>query len=348
MPQNKYEGLLPLAEDLQRPAPSDGLPAVDPDRGAAPVVSILVISYNTRAMTLDCLASVVEETTVPHEVIVVDNDSPDGSAASIAEAFPHLHLIASKENYGFAKGNNVAAGHARGKYILLLNPDTVVLDHAIDRIVAFAERTPEAKIWGGRTLHGDRSLNPGSVFGQVTLWALFCRASGLAVLFPRSSLFNSEDLGGWDRSDEREVPIVQGSFLLITRDLWETLGGFDLTYVMYGEEQDLCLRARRDHGARPRMTPEAEIIHFHGASSRRASREIMTLKGKATIVRRFLPRWQQPLGLWLLRIWPWSRMVSGKTLSRVTGRPRFAEAELWGEVWRARADWRNGYSGGGT
>jgi hypothetical protein len=314
---------------------------------ADPIVSILVISYNTRAMTLDCLASVVAETTVPYELIVVDNASPDGSAEAIAAAFPPessgIRLIASAENLGFAQGNNVAAREARGRYVLLLNPDTLVLDHAIDRIVAFAGRTPAAGIWGGRTLHGDRTLNPGSVFGRVTLWSLFCRSTGLALIFRKSAFFNPEEMGTWDRGDERDVDVVQGSFFLIRRDLWEELGGFDPTFVMYGEEQDLCRRATR-LGARPRMTPEATIVHFHGASSRRAAREIMTLKARVTLIRRHFPAWQQPIGLFLLGFWPWSRMVSGGTLSRLSGRPGFAEAaRTWGDVWRARSDWLAGY-----
>jgi GT2 family glycosyltransferase len=307
-----------------------------------PLVSILVISYNTRAMTLDCLRSVVAETTVPHELIVLDNASSDGSAAAIAAAFPDIRLIASEENLGFARGNNVAAREARGKYILLLNPDTLVLGHAIDRLVGFAERTP-AGIWGGRTLNDDRTLNPGSVFGRVTLWSLFCRASGLALIFRSSAFFNPEEMGAWDRGDEREVDVVQGSFFLIRRELWQALGGFDPTFVMYGEEQDLCRRAR-SLGARPRMTPEATIVHYHGASSRRADREIMTLKARATLIRRHFPAWQRPLALFLLCFWPWSRMVSGDALARLSGRPRFAEAaRVWGDVWRARADWRGGY-----
>ena len=322
---------------MSPPMPAASDPAPDP------VVSILVISYNTREMTLACLASVVAETSVPYELIVLDNTSADGSAAAIAAAFPDIQLIASADNLGFARGNNVAARKARGKYILLLNPDTLVLERAIDRLVAFAEMTPDAGIWGGRTLNGDRSLNPGSVFGRLTLWSLFCRASGLALIFRDSAFFNPEEMGAWDRRDERAVDVVQGSFFLIRRDLWEALGGFDATFVMYGEEQDLCRRAS-GRGARPRMTPEATIIHYHGASSRRADREIMTLKARATLIRRHFPAWQRPLGLFLLGFWPWSRMVSGGALARLSGRARFAEAaRIWGDVWRARADWRRGY-----
>ena len=150
-----------------------------PESSSAPRVSILVISYNTRAMTLDCLRSLQAETTVPHEVIIVDNASPDRSAEAIAAAFPAWRLIASKENLGFAKGNNVAAEAARGEYLLLLNPDTVILDGAVDKLVAFADRNPDAGIWGGRTLNADRTLNPLSAFADLSLWGLFCRASGL-------------------------------------------------------------------------------------------------------------------------------------------------------------------------
>ena len=327
-------------ESLAVPADADFVPALSaPD----PLVSIIVISFNTRAMTLDCLRSVVAETTVPYELIVLDNDSQDGSAAAIAAEFPGIRLIASRENLGFARGNNVASAGARGKYVLLLNPDTLVLDHALDRIVAFAERTPEAGIWGGRTLSGDRSLNPTSVFGDMTLWSLFCRATGLALVFKDSAFFNSEFYGDWQRDSERAVDVVMGCFFLMRRADWEALGGLDPTFVMYGEEADLCRRARA-RGARPRMTPDATIVHFHGASSRRADREIMTLKAQATMIRRHFPGWRRPVGLFLLGVWPWTRMVSGDVIAKVSGRERFAEAgRMWADVWKARDDWRAGY-----
>ena len=324
-------------------------PPAPPEEGAPPAavprVSVLVISYNTRELTLACLRSLRDQTRVPHEVIVLDNASADGSAAAIAAEFPDYRLIASPENLGFARGNNVAAREARGHYILLLNPDTVVLDAAIDRLVAFAERRPEAGIWGGRTLYGDMSLNPTNAFGELTLWSLFCRATGLAVAFRGSELFNPEDYGSWDRSTEREVGFVSGCFFLITRTLWERLGGFDLTFVMYGEEADLCRRARAQGLARARMTPEATIIHYVGQSSkRRADKDVMVLRAKATTIRRHLPAWQRPFALALLAAWPWSRMVSGRLLARLARRPKFAEAAAhWGKVWHARADWLQGY-----
>jgi GT2 family glycosyltransferase len=315
-------------------------PAALPD----PVVSILVVSYNTRAMTLDCLRSVIAETRVPHELILLDNASPDGSASAIAEEFPEVRLIASRENHGFARGNNLAAREARGRYLLLLNPDTLVLDGAIDRLVAFADRRPQAGIWGGRTLKADRSLDPVCAFGDQTLWSLFCRTSGLARVFERSPLFNPELYGGWARDSERDVDVVQGCFLLVERRLWDALGGFDPVFGTYGEEADFCWRARA-RGSQPRMTPEAEILHYGGASSKRhADKQCLVLKGRMTLIRRHLPGWQQPAAGLLLRLWPLSRMLGARLLAPM--HPSVAAAAAhWTAVWRRRGEWRDGAGG---
>jgi GT2 family glycosyltransferase len=321
------------------------IPPVSPAAAARPVVSILVVSHNTRQMTLDCLRSVVEQTSVPFELVVLDNASADGSAAAIAEAFPDIRLIASDQNHGFAEGNNIIAQDARGEYILLLNPDTVVLDGAIDKLVAFAGETPEAGIWGGRTVFPDMRLNAKNAFGDQTLWSLFCRTTGLSLLLKGNELFNPEEYGGWDRGSERAVDFVSGCFFLIRRSIWERLGGFDRTFRMYGEEADLCRRARAT-GVQPRMTPTATIVHYAGASSaKRADKEILVLKARVTLARRYLPGWQRPLGLFLLRMWPLTRSLGGSLVARVTGRRGVsATAEHWGAVWAARASWQEGFS----
>lgn len=308
-----------------------------------PVVSIIVVSYNTREMTLEALRSAVAETTIPFELIVVDNASTDGSAEAIAAEFPGIRLIASRENHGFAKANNLAAREARAPYLLLLNPDTVTLDHAIDRLVAFARRTPEAGIWGGRTLYGDRSLNAGSCNALQSLWSIFCRTTGLSVAFKGSAFFNPENYGSWDRSTEREVGYVCGCFFLIERDFWNALGGFDLTFVMYGEETDLCCRARA-LGARPRITPEATIVHYVGASTkRRSSKDVLVLKAQVTLVKRYLPRWQQGPAIFLLQVRPLGRKLGGQLLALLGRAGAEEQARRWGEVWKTRASWRQGF-----
>lgn len=310
-----------------------------------PEVSVIVVSFNTRQMTLDCLRSIAEQTSAPHEVILIDNASKDDSAAAVSAEFPTVRLMAEAENHGFARANNIAAKVARGDYILLLNPDTVVLDGAIDRLLAFAKRNPQAKIWGGRTLYGDGSLNPTSCWGKMTLWSVFCSATGLSSALRNNAFFNPEGYGGWSRDTERTVDIVTGALFLIRRDFWAELGGFDLSYVMYGEEADLCLRAVHK-GARPMITPDATIIHYVGASEQvRGSKLVMLLKAKIRLIRDHFPGWQRGPARWIFRLLPLSRYGAAAVLAQLRGgETRRQKAAGWKEVWARRAEWWNGWA----
>lgn len=312
---------------------------------SSPTTSILIVSYNTREMTVACLDSIVARThDTTYEIIVVDNASQDGSAEAIRAHPSRPTLIALERNVGFAQGNNIAAGHATGDLLLLLNPDTIVLDRAIDRLVAFARARPEARIWGGRTKFADGSLNRSNAWGRMTLWNLACRACGLTAIAPNSALFNGEAYGGWDRGTERAVDIVSGCFLLIGRSDWRQLSGFDPTFFMYGEEADLCLRAARI-GARPRITPEATIIHYGGASeATREGKMIKLLQAKSTLLRRhFLPA-AVPFGLALLAAWPLSRWLALRAASAIRPTPaRAAAARTWSAIWQQRHVWLAGY-----
>ncbi len=308
-------------------------------------VSILIVSFNTRDMTLEAISSVVRETRdVGFEIIVVDNASTDGSADGIAAHPAGPTLIRLKENIGFGRGNNLAADHATGEYVLLLNPDTVVTERAIDRLVAFARANKRAMIWGGRTVFADRSLNPASCWQRITPWGLITRATGLAAIFPKSGVFNPESYGGWARDTVREVDIVSGCFLLIPRSIWLALGGFDPAFYMYGEEADLCLRARRI-GAMPMVTPEATIVHYGGASeATRSGKMIKLLAAKATLIGRHWPRGTVGLGQFLLMLWPLSRWIALSAMARVRGDAGKREAaQTWRAIWDARADWQTGY-----
>lgn len=298
-----------------------------------PRVSIIIVSYNTREMTLECLRSVFAETRDSFELIVLDNASVDGSADAIDTAFgARVRLIRSERNLGFAGGNNAAANDARGDFLLLLNPDTVVLDGAIDRLLAFAGRKPEAGIWGGRTVDGERRLDPTSCWARMTPFSVACMAVGASGTFRRSGFWNAEGMGDWARDSERPVDIVTGCFLLITRELWQRLGGFDPQFFMYGEEADLCLRART-LGAQPWFTPAAEIVHYGGASERvRADQLIRLLTAKVQLIRtHWRPGWR-PFGEWMLRVW-----VMRSLLQRWLRRAGTASA--WREVWSRRIEW---------
>lgn len=309
-----------------------------------PLVSIMVVSYNTCEMTLACLNSVFAETRLTDfEVIVLDNASSDGSGDAIAAEFgSRICFIASKENLGFAAGNNLAAKHARGQFLLLLNPDTVVLTGGIDRLLEFAKANPNAGIWGGRTVFADGSLNPGSCWSRQTLWSLVAQVSGLSSIFRKTTVCNPEGIGSWDRTDVRPVDIVSGCFLLTTCRLWNELKGFDPDFFMYGEDADLCLRART-LGTRPLVTGSAVIVHYGGGSERiRSDKIVRLLKAKTLLIDHHFPSTSRPLGLWLLSLWPLSRFWAHSVMSLFNRTPG---QKVWREVWCRRAEWIRPSSG---
>ena len=318
-----------------------------PIAAGSPDLSIIVVSYNTRDMTLACLEAVAAETvSTSYELIVVDNDSSDGSAAAIAALErADIELIAQDENLGFARANNLAAQRARGRYLLLLNPDTIVRARAIDRLVEFARNCPGAGIWGGRTIFADGSLNPSSCWARMTVWNQFCRAAGLTGIAPANPLFNGEAYGGWQRDDVRAVDIVSGCFLLTETSLWRKLGGFAPELFMYGEDADLCLRAKM-LGARPLITPDAEIVHYGGASEKtRAGKMIKLLTAKASLIDRHWVGGSRWLGKLLLQAWPLSRWLALSLLATMRGKTEHREAAgVWREIWEARREWRRGYA----
>jgi GT2 family glycosyltransferase len=309
-----------------------------------PYLTVIMVSYNTRELTLAALRTLFDTTRkTPIHVAVLDNASFDGSADAVAESLPQVRLIRFAENLGFARANNVVAAEASTEFLLLLNPDTECHEGAVDNLMAFALAHPQAGIWGGRTVFPDGSLNIGSCWQRITPWSVFCLAVGLTAAFPRSNIFNTEALGSWKRDTVREVDIVSGCFFLIRRDLWAQLGGFDLRYFMYGEEADLCLRARR-LGSRPMITPEAEIMHLVGASSiDLAGKRLMLTKARVTLIRDHWPAWQVPFGIGLMWLWAAVRLVASQVMAPLRGEKGQERASYWAEVWGKRRDWLRGY-----
>ncbi len=306
-------------------------------------LSILIVNYNTRETTLECLASLyAAPPSVSFEVILLDNASVDGSVEAICAAYPQVKLIASHENSGFAGGNNIAAEQASGVRLLLLNPDTLLFADSLDALLAFAERSPARGIWGGRTLFGDHSLNPTSCWAEISVWSLFCSAFGLIWLFPRSKLFNPEAYGGWQRDSERDVDIVTGCFLMINHALWRQLKGFDPAFFMYAEEADLCIRARAA-GANPGISPTAQIIHLGGASeTSQTEKMIKVTRGRITLMRKHWHPAALAVGLFLCRIWAFLRMIGSHFVAGPRDVPGTA-VDKWRTIWRRRSEWLAGY-----
>ena len=313
------------------------------DTADAITMSIIVVSYNTKEMTLACLRSVVKETTRhPWELLFIDNCSTDGSLEAVEEEFgddPRFRIRKSTENLGFAGGNNELAKEARGRYLLLLNPDTVVLDGALDKLVDFAESHPEHRIWGGRTIFEDGTLNPWSCWGPYTLWSIFSASIGLRAIFPRSAVFDPRSYGGWQRDTVREVAIVTGCLFLIDRSAWEQLGGFDSEFFMYGEETDLCMRATREFGARPIITPDATIIHHGGASEKIfEDKVIRLLDAEVRLFRRNFSTLKFMIAYRMTLFGVWFRATGYAMLNTIRGRK---EQAVWRGIWKRRAEWAN-------
>lgn len=302
-------------------------------------VSIIVVSYNTRELTLDCLSSVIRETRRHRfEIAVVDNLSTDGSRAAIRNTFPDVHLIEPPKNLGFAKANNLAATQLSGRYLLLLNPDTVVLNGAIDRLVEFAETCSDSAIIGGRTVYPDGSLNRSSCWGRPSLWSAFCLGTGISVFGNYADCFDPETMRRWQRDSVKQVDIISGCFLLIKRDLWNLLGGFDPSFDMYGEDFDLCLRAR-EAGAVCLVYPDAEIIHYGSASEAvKADQLVRQMRARIQLMRKHWAPTTAALGELLLRLRVFSRAHTGLLPSRCDSLQK-STAHAWKEAWCRRKEW---------
>lgn len=304
-------------------------------------LSIIVISYNTRVMTLECIRSVFNQTRkVNFELIVLDNASIDGSVEAInAEFGRNIRVVESKDNLGFASGNNYAAKLSTGDYLLLLNPDTIVKNRAIDNLVEYATKKPNDGIWGGKTIFKNGDINPASCWSKQTIWSLFCQAVGLTSVFRKSSVLNPEGIGGWDRSGSRQVDIVSGCFLLIKRSLWNQLGGFRKSFFMYGEEADLCLRAT-EFGVSPSVTDKATIVHYGGASETvRADKLVRLIHAKHLLIEyHFSPKTRR-LGHTLLSLWPRSRYFAHKMLALFGCVSSKNNRDVWREVSLRQSEW---------
>lgn len=229
-------------------------------------VSIIIVNWNTKKILSDCLRSVYEQAgDVDYEVIVVDNASTDGSLDMIKSDFERVVLLENAQNKGFATANNQGMEIAKGRYVLLLNSDTVVLDGAIAKTVSFADAHPRAGVTGCRVLNADRTLQP-TCFMFPSILNMFLSSTYLYKFFPRSRFFGRERMTWWDRSDVRQVDVVTGCFMLVRREAIDQVGVMDERFFMYAEETDWCYRFREE-GWDVTFTPAGQIIHLGGQST---------------------------------------------------------------------------------
>ncbi|MEH1013931.1 glycosyltransferase family 2 protein [Micromonospora sp. CPCC 206060] len=299
-----------------------------------PLVSVIMVSYQTRRLILRALATLRDSApAVPYEVIVVDNASTDGSAHAVRAEHPDVQVIRLARNIGFGRAVNVGAARARGGYLLLLNPDTEPVGDPVGALVGYARDHPGHRIYAGRTLHTDGTDDGRSVFGLPSLRGHVCYATGLSSVFRRARWANPEELPGLDRRVGGPVPAASGCLLLIDRALFTGLGGFTPDYFMYSEDVDLCHRAVA-HGAQPVLVPAAQVVHVNGAASTGVRKRVMLLRGRITYLRL---RWPTRRARTAVRL-----LVAGVALRALAARLSRRDSPVR-EVWRQRADWRAGW-----
>lgn len=304
-------------------------------------VAIVIVTYNSEGHIAPCLESVfAQRKSVSQQVIVVDNSPNDRTVDFIRANFPEIELVVPGANLGFAKGVNLGVKHSNAEFVLLLNPDTILLENAVDIIVDFARRNPGHGLYGGRTQTPEGDLDPSSCWGLPSLWSLGMFACGLTTFASGNPWLDPESLGKWQRDTVREVGVITGCFLLATTAVWNELGGLDERYFMYGEDADLAMRA---HGAgyRPVICPDARLVHEVGACSDTPVHKMLLLfKGKASLVRMHWKGPAQSLGLFFLAAGTGLRAMLSNFKSPSDGN---GSAARWQTVWRERKDWLQGY-----
>jgi GT2 family glycosyltransferase len=225
-------------------------------------VSIIIVNWNTRDLLRGCISSVLAEMQTPHELIVIDNASADGSAGMVAAEFPQVGLIANSDNRGFAAANNQGLAIAKGQYVLLLNSDTIVLDHAIDRMLAWLAARPEVGCVGCQVLEAPGVIQQ-TCFADPLPMNLAIAEFGLMRLAPWLPVFGRPWYRGWDRRSERVVDVVSGMFMLVPRAVLNAVGPLDPAFFVYAEEADWCRRIRKA-GYTCVFAPVAQILHLDG------------------------------------------------------------------------------------
>jgi GT2 family glycosyltransferase len=247
-------------------------------------LSIIIVNYNVKYFLEQCLHSVLNSSKkIKSEIFVVDNNSVDGSCMMIKEKFTMVKLIENKKNLGFARANNQAIKKATGKYILILNPDTVVEEDTFEKCLKFMESHKEAGSLGVKMIDGKGRYLPESKRSLPTPEVAFYKIFGLSSLFSKSRRFGQYHLGYLDKEQIHEVDVLPGAFILVRRKLLLDIGLLDENFFMYGEDIDLSYRIKQA-GYKNYYFPETTIIHYKGESTKKGSINYVVLFYNAMII----------------------------------------------------------------
>jgi len=247
-------------------------------------LSVIIVNYNVKHFLEQCLISVRHGMRqMEGEIIVVDNNSVDGSLEMLRSKFPEIKVISNDKNLGFAKANNQAIHIAQGEFILLLNPDTVVEADTFEKSIRFMKNHPDAGALGVKMLDGSGKFLPESKRGLPTPFASFYKMVGLTSLFPHSKRFSGYYMGYLDENLTNEVDVLAGAFMLIRKKVLDKTGLLDESFFMYGEDIDLSYRIKKA-GYKNYYFPETRIIHYKGESTKKSSINYVLMFYKAMLI----------------------------------------------------------------
>lgn len=247
-------------------------------------LSVIIVNYNVKHFLEQCLISVQKAIQgIDGEIIVVDNNSVDGSTQLINEKFGDVQLIANTENTGFAVANNQAIKLSKGKFILLLNPDTIVQEDTFVKCLEFMDGNSDAGALGLKMFDGNGQFLPESKRGLPTPSVAFCKIFGLSALFPKSKVFGQYHLGYLSKDENHVVDVLSGAFMLIRRDTLKKVGLLDEAFFMYGEDIDLSYRITLG-GYKNYYFSKTNIIHYKGESTKKSSINYVFVFYRAMII----------------------------------------------------------------
>jgi GT2 family glycosyltransferase len=247
-------------------------------------LSVIVVNYNVKFFLEQCLISVRNALKgIESEVFVVDNASADGSCQLVRERFPEVNLISNRENFGFSYANNQAMRIAKGEYILLLNPDTVVEEETFRKCIGFMDMHPEAGSLAVKMIDGKGRFLPESKRALPSPMVSFYKIFGFSRLFPRSKVFARYHLGHLNENETHEIEILPGAFMFMRKTALDKAGLLDEDFFMYGEDIDLSYRILKS-GFKNFYFPETTIIHYKGESTKKGSINYVLVFYKAMII----------------------------------------------------------------
>ncbi len=247
-------------------------------------LSVVIVNYNVKYFLEQCLHSVQQAMEgMVMEVFVVDNNSVDGSVGVIRQKFPWVNIIENKENLGFSKANNQAIRESQGRFVLLLNPDTVVEEDTFKKCIAFMDSRPEAGALGVKMINGKGEFLPESKRALPTPKVSFYKMFGLSALFPRSRRFGKYHLGYLDKEKTHSVEVLAGAFMFLRMEALNKTGLLDESFFMYGEDIDLSFRIT-EAGYLNYYFPESTIIHYKGESTKKGSLNYVKMFYQAMII----------------------------------------------------------------